>query len=83
VDLFFPLGFVIAHNYDRRIASGMTTSEFMTQRIIRLYPCYALALVVGFVLGSARLARVPTLEHARGDASSARYRTLSTWFTTR
>jgi peptidoglycan/LPS O-acetylase OafA/YrhL len=58
VDLFFVLsGFVIAHNYDRRIASGMTTSQFMTQRIIRLYPCYGLALVVSFVLGSARLAR--------------------------
>jgi peptidoglycan/LPS O-acetylase OafA/YrhL len=59
VDLFFVLsGFVLAHNYDRRIAHGMTTTEFMVGRLIRLYPCYALAFVVSFVLGAARLAHI-------------------------
>jgi len=41
VDLFFMLsGFVIAHNYDSKIAAGMTLREFMLVRGIRLFPCY-------------------------------------------
>jgi peptidoglycan/LPS O-acetylase OafA/YrhL len=58
VDLFFVLsGFVIAQNYDRRLASGMTVWQFMIQRLIRLYPCYLLALAAGFVLASIRMIR--------------------------
>ena len=59
VDLFFVLsGFVIAHNYDRRLAQGMTTADFMVQRLIRLYPCYALAFAFTFALGAFRMAHV-------------------------
>jgi peptidoglycan/LPS O-acetylase OafA/YrhL len=58
VDLFFMLsGFVIAHNYDPKIGSGMTLKEFMLHRGIRLLPCYWLALVIGVTLGGARMIR--------------------------
>jgi peptidoglycan/LPS O-acetylase OafA/YrhL len=58
VDMFFMLsGFVIAHNYDSRVRHGMTLGEFMGHRFIRLYPCYALALALGALLGGARMIR--------------------------
>jgi peptidoglycan/LPS O-acetylase OafA/YrhL len=58
VDLFFLLsGFVIAHNYDVKFTAGMSLREFTVQRLIRLYPCFILTLVIGFVLGSARMTR--------------------------
>jgi peptidoglycan/LPS O-acetylase OafA/YrhL len=58
VDMFFLLsGFVIAHNYDRKISAGMSFREFMTQRLIRLYPCFLLTLIIGFILAAARLTR--------------------------
>jgi peptidoglycan/LPS O-acetylase OafA/YrhL len=58
VDLFFLLsGFVIAHNYDAKIASGMSLGDFTVQRLIRLYPCFILTFALGFLLTSARLIR--------------------------
>jgi peptidoglycan/LPS O-acetylase OafA/YrhL len=69
VDLFFVLsGFVIAHSYDRRIASGMSNGEFLVQRVIRLYPCYILAFVVCFALGAVRLAHEAGYVDVRGLA---------------
>lgn len=58
VDLFFVLsGFVISHAYDARLRSGMTPAGFLLRRVIRLYPLYALGLMValcaalgGFIL---------------------------------
>jgi peptidoglycan/LPS O-acetylase OafA/YrhL len=51
VDLFFLLsGFVIAHTYDRKIAAGMSFTEFMVQRLIRLYPCLLLTLLLGILI---------------------------------
>ncbi len=47
VDLFFILsGFVLAHAYDAKFASGMGVLDFMRVRIIRLYPLYVLGMVV-------------------------------------
>lgn len=47
VDLFFVLsGFVIAHAYEHRLASGMTSWEFMRDRLIRFYPLYFLAIII-------------------------------------
>jgi peptidoglycan/LPS O-acetylase OafA/YrhL len=48
VDLFFILsGFVIAHAYDRKLATGnLTPIDFMKVRLIRLYPVYFLSIVV-------------------------------------
>ena len=58
VDLFFLLsGFVIAHNYDRKIAAGMSFTEFMVQRLIRLYPCLLLTLLLGVLVFSLRMSR--------------------------
>jgi|JI7StandDraft_1071085.scaffolds.fasta_scaffold00590_14 peptidoglycan/LPS O-acetylase OafA/YrhL len=50
VDLFFLLsGFVIAYAYEPRFAAGMRVSEFMTHRVVRLYPLYFLGTMLGFV----------------------------------
>ncbi|MDE2244344.1 MAG: acyltransferase, partial [Bradyrhizobium sp.] len=48
VDLFFVLsGFVIANAYDARLASGeMDPGAFVAARLARLYPMFALSLVV-------------------------------------
>lgn len=51
VDLFFVLsGFVMAHAYGARIASGLSFPRFAQLRLARLYPLYALATVAGFGL---------------------------------
>ncbi len=48
VDLFFVMsGFVIAHAYEHRLASGLSFSEFAVIRAVRLYPLYALGGVIG------------------------------------
>lgn len=48
VDLFFMLsGFVIAYAYEPKIAAGMKLGDFLTQRIVRLYPLYLLGLIMG------------------------------------
>lgn len=51
VDFFFVLsGFVIAHAYAQRLASGMTPLAFMRVRVIRLYPLYLLGALAGAAL---------------------------------
>ena len=51
VDMFFLLsGFVIAHAYDPRFASGMTLYAFAKARLIRLYPLYFLGLLSGIMM---------------------------------
>ena len=48
VDLFFMLsGFVIAYRYDTRLSSSLSTTKFMTMRVIRLYPLYLLGTLIG------------------------------------
>lgn len=48
VDFFFLLsGFVIAHAYGGAIISGtMKLSQFITRRVVRLYPLYAFSLLL-------------------------------------
>jgi peptidoglycan/LPS O-acetylase OafA/YrhL len=47
VDLFFMLsGFVIAHAYGARLLNGMTTSEYVRRRLIRLYPMLLISLLI-------------------------------------
>jgi peptidoglycan/LPS O-acetylase OafA/YrhL len=51
VDFFFVLsGFVIAHAYEQRLLAGMSFRQFMTARLIRLYPLYFLALVLSLLI---------------------------------
>jgi peptidoglycan/LPS O-acetylase OafA/YrhL len=46
VDLFFVLsGFVLAYAYDARFEEGLSATEFMRVRVIRLYPLYLLGLL--------------------------------------
>jgi len=60
VDLFFMLsGFVLAINYDKKFAAGMTAFEFMRVRAVRLWP---LALI-GAVLGLASQIIAPVITY--------------------
>ncbi|HUD34107.1 MAG TPA: acyltransferase [Variovorax sp.] len=61
VDFFFALsGFVLAHAYLDRLASGrMSLREFAVARLVRLYPMYALALLV--LLGTLAVMKVAGL----------------------
>ena len=56
VDLFFGLsGFVLAYNYDKRFARGLTVRKFLWQRVRRLFPLYYLGLVLSvFVIPISR-----------------------------
>jgi peptidoglycan/LPS O-acetylase OafA/YrhL len=48
VDLFFLLsGFVIAYNYSERMGFGLSFIRFTELRLIRLYPLYAIGLLIG------------------------------------
>lgn len=48
VDFFFMLsGFVISHAYANRLARGMRFKEYIRKRIIRLYPMFVLAVLLG------------------------------------
>jgi len=50
VDLFFMIsGFVLCRTYEPRFASGLTPRRFMLQRYIRLYPLFALGVMVGLL----------------------------------
>lgn len=66
VDLFFILsGFVIASNYEGRVSQGTISMRvFATRRITRLYPLYALTLVAGLFIMTARY----TSQHGYLDA---------------
>ena len=52
VDFFFMLsGFVIAYAYDKRLGTGgMTSRQFVTVRLIRLYPMLFMGTLMGVVL---------------------------------
>src|SRR5581483_10140895 len=50
VDLFFILsGFVIAANYEHRLASGLAATSFLAARIRRLGPVYWVSLVLAVI----------------------------------
>lgn len=54
VDFFFALsGFVIAHAYNGRLATGMSERSFLWRRLVRLYPIFIMGLVLrtGYDLG--------------------------------
>jgi peptidoglycan/LPS O-acetylase OafA/YrhL len=48
VDMFFMLsGLVIANTYEDRLRAGMPLGQFLTQRIVRLYPLTLLGVLAG------------------------------------
>jgi len=56
VDLFFVLsGFVIALNYEPRLAGGLSARRFIEMRLVRLYPLYWAGLMLAAVLAVARV----------------------------
>ncbi|MBB3938916.1 peptidoglycan/LPS O-acetylase OafA/YrhL [Novosphingobium fluoreni] len=60
VDLFFLLsGFVLAHAYDDRLSCGLSASEFIRQRLVRMYPLYAVGLIFGLlaIAGAATIGK--------------------------
>jgi peptidoglycan/LPS O-acetylase OafA/YrhL len=51
VDTFFVMsGFVIAHSYGERLGSGMPAGEYLYRRVVRLYPMFVIALLIGTVI---------------------------------
>jgi peptidoglycan/LPS O-acetylase OafA/YrhL len=65
VDLFFALsGCVLEASYRDRLAAGLSTREFMLIRCIRLWPMFALSLLVGLAFALLRL------EHGIGKETS-------------
>lgn len=50
VDFFFILsGFVIGYAYDDRLASSMTTGQFIKRRLIRLHPMIVMGGLIGIL----------------------------------
>lgn len=48
VDLFFMLsGFVLLHAYGHRMADGLSASKYIIARLVRLYPVFILATLIG------------------------------------
>lgn len=53
VDLFYLVsGFVVAHAYGARLQRGGFFKDFVKTRIIRLYPLYAVGLLLGIVVAT-------------------------------
>lgn len=67
VDFFFVLsGFVLTHAYEARLTAGMSTAGFLRLRLIRIYPLYVVASLLGFAHAafasySAEAAPLPNL----------------------
>ncbi|MCX7279694.1 MAG: acyltransferase [Burkholderiales bacterium] len=50
VDFFFLLsGFVIAKTYDKRLSTGMTFFNFLSLRLIRIYPLFFIGFLIGVI----------------------------------
>ena len=50
VDFFFLLsGFVVCHAYEARLKTDLSVMAFMKLRLIRLYPLYAIGLILSLV----------------------------------
>lgn len=71
VDFFFVLsGFVMAHVYGARLASGLSALDFMRLRAIRFYPLYILAALAGAALMALHAVKgwnEATLAHVGGS----------------
>ena len=78
VDLFFILsGFVISHAYGAKLSQGtLSAPRFLLIRWIRLYPLYALAAILSFVVAAMRLASGVVTEISLADLFLALLLTL-------
>lgn len=67
VDFFFVLsGFVIAANYQRRLAGSMSLGRFLLLRLGRIYPLHAFMLAIFVATELAALALGGSDYHQRG-----------------
>ena len=65
VDIFFVLsGFVLAHAYEQRLRSGLGVGRFFCIRLIRLYPLYLVAWLVGVI---AVYLKADPMQHVPAD----------------
>ena len=72
VDFFYILsGFVVAHAYQARLATGMTWSSFARVRLIRLYPLMMLGALIGIGVAAFLLLRSADFAWWRLWASAA------------
>ena len=72
VDFFFMLsGFVIASAYQEKLEAGFTVADFVTQRVIRLYP----VALAGILLGALRLVSLYVISPV--DSESAQWIALA------
>lgn len=72
VDFFFCLsGFVMAHAYEPRLASGMGMAAFAHRRWVRLWPLIALSMALGAMFGVAKaVLNLPGADNLAGVASA-------------
>jgi peptidoglycan/LPS O-acetylase OafA/YrhL len=76
VDFFFCLsGFIIASAYDKKLTSGMRVRDFVTRRLIRLYPMILMSVALGGALSILKALIAPT-----GTVNEAVILTASTLF---
>jgi len=78
VDTFFVMsGFVIAYSYGDRLGNGMPAWAYLYRRIVRLYPMFVIALLIGAVImcyGTYRgVIQYPTPDLLRGVALNMLY----------
>lgn len=65
VDFFFILsGYVLGSSYEHRLGSEIDTRRFLLMRIVRLYPLYALGLLLGALRAGAKTALHPVADMA-------------------
>ncbi|MEB0059211.1 MULTISPECIES: acyltransferase [unclassified Variovorax] len=63
VDFFFLLsGLVIARAYQTRLDRGLPFTDFLLERVIRLYPLYLLGFLVGLLRRLAQIATDHTIQ---------------------
>lgn len=56
VDLFFLMsGFVLARAYGRRFEEGLSAGRFLSMRLVRLYPLYAIGTLLTVVVAASGL----------------------------
>jgi peptidoglycan/LPS O-acetylase OafA/YrhL len=60
VDFFFLLsGFVVCHAYEGKLTTNLSVFQFMKLRLIRLYPVYAIGVVVSLLCLALRFYDLP------------------------
>jgi peptidoglycan/LPS O-acetylase OafA/YrhL len=60
VDVFFMLsGFVIMHSYGKKIESGLPFKQFILIRLVRLWPLFAIGMLIGVVAILFHIAKHP------------------------